>query len=67
MSGTDGRDKAAPDAASDEIEHWLHELRTDLRVDPPGWLAEQAEQPDQRAADSPPATPSARGRHWARD
>jgi hypothetical protein len=56
-----------PGAAGDEIEHWLQELKTDLGVDPPGWLDGEAETADERGGDlTPPPTP-VRGRHWAED
>lgn len=43
MSAADGRSEMIePGAANDEIEHWLQQLRADLSVDPPGWLAGQA-------------------------
>jgi hypothetical protein len=56
-----------PGAAGDEIEHWLRELKTDLSVDPPGWLESGAETADERAGDPTPPPTSVRGRHWAQE
>jgi len=31
-------DAAGPAQPSDELEHWLRDLRTDVAADPPGWI-----------------------------
>jgi hypothetical protein len=70
---------AAADRPSDDLEHWLSDLRTDVAADPPGWITQDAagESPDRPAEEhSPlppsqpetgPAEPSSGGRHRAAD
>ncbi|MCW2639712.1 MAG: hypothetical protein JWP76_2018 [Dactylosporangium sp.] len=32
-------DASEPTAQHDDLEHWLHSIRTDLTEDPPDWVA----------------------------
>jgi hypothetical protein len=64
-----------PDQPSDELEHWLSDLRTEAGTVPSGWVPEEpedrrpreqaAEESTRRDPDAP--TPSGGGRHRAAD
>jgi len=68
---------AGTEEPSDELEHWLSGLRTEVAADPPGWINEDSagEQPAGQAAERSPlpsgqggtgsSEPSGGGRHRA--
>jgi hypothetical protein len=54
------REAAGPDQPSDELEHWLSDLRTEVAADPSGWINEDpaAEHAAGQAAERSPLPPS---------
>jgi hypothetical protein len=54
---------AGPDRPSDDLEHWLSDLRTDVSADPSGWINRDSvgEQPTDEAEEHSPLTPDQRG------
>ncbi|GAA3348112.1 hypothetical protein GCM10020358_65320 [Amorphoplanes nipponensis] len=63
------RESVGPDRPSDDLEHWLSDLRTEVSADPSGWIdkdsAGEQPTPGQRGANAP--RPSSSGRHRAPD
>jgi hypothetical protein len=51
-------DASEPTAQHDDLEHWLHGIRTDLTDDPPHWVA-TADISDSAKAPGDAPTPSA--------
>lgn len=70
---------AGPDRPSDDLEHWLSDLRTEVSADPSGWINKDSvgEQATAHAVEHSPLTPgqggtdaskpSSGGRHRAAD
>jgi hypothetical protein len=56
---------AATGQKSDELEHWLSGLRTEVAVDPPGWIDEASGSEHPSETSTP--DPSRVGRHRAAD
>jgi hypothetical protein len=54
---------AGPDRPSDDLEHWLSDLRTEVSADPSGWIDKDSvgEQPTDQAVEPSPLTPGQRG------
>jgi hypothetical protein len=58
-----GSEPVGPDRPSDDLEHWLSDLRTDVSADPAGWINEDSvgEQPTDQAVERSPLIPGQRG------
>ncbi|GID93944.1 hypothetical protein ACFQFC_12200 [Amorphoplanes digitatis] len=73
------RAPAGPDRPSDDLEHWLSDLRTEVSADLSGWINKDpvGEQPNDQAVEHSPlipgqrdtdaSKPSSGGRHRASD
>jgi hypothetical protein len=62
------REPAGPDQPSDDLEHWLSDLRTEVSADPAGWIDKDSagEQPTPGQHGASSSRPSS-GRHRAPD
>ena len=54
---------SGPDRPTDELEHWLSDLRTEVSADPSGWINKDSagNQPTDQAVEHSPLTPGQRG------
>jgi hypothetical protein len=60
-------DASESTAQHDDLEHWLHDIRTDLADDPPDWLDTTSDGTSDTASTSDGAEARTIGRHRAED